>query len=619
MSGLHAFLRPVLTAVALGVAAAGALLASDQVWLLCLGAIFLCLLYLIWSLVPPLAPRTRAALGGLVSPEERDQARQAGLSRSVQQLAGFLLAGFLLLGVHLLRQQVTQGDAIAHSRVINTVTADGAGGYTRDTTLIRNGQVVTFTRPITVTAVQTGTDSLQNPRLLSRGLRVQRGRIRDASGRVIAGRQVYSGTDYVQRTYPVANMSYLLGYYNPTIYGLAGLENAYDSYLSGDAASNPVVDEENRVLHRPVVGADVQLTLVPAIQDAATTALGAQRGAVVVLNAQSGAILALVSYPHFDPNGLAFNPNADDWAVENHRIVDYWNTTVNRSDLPMLDRATQGLYPPGSTFKIVTSSTAFQSGRYNPQTLVYAPTSLQLPQTTNRLTNSNGEICGNGSGHVPLIDAFTQSCNTAFGALGMKLGGAALKQQADKFGMNSSSLTIPMPVSPSNYVQPPSQALTAYSAIGQFSDTVTPMQEAMFAATIANHGTLMKPYLVQNVKAPDLTTVQQASSTVLSQPVSASSASGITSMMLNVVNSPIGTAHNVPGILGLDIAAKTGTAQNGANNTGLNDAVFTAFAPASNPVIAVGVIIKGGGYGADAAGPIALQVIKAYERFLRHG
>ena len=154
-----------------------------------------------------------------------------------------------------------------------------------------------------------------------------------------------------------------------------------------------------------------------------------------------------------------------------------------------------------------------------------------------------------------------------------------------------------MKVSPSNFPLVQGRAYTAYSAIGQFDDTVTPMQEAMLAATIANDGRLMKPYLVQDVKAPDLSTVQQATPSPLSQPVSARTAAKVKQMMLSVVN--YADRHRLrrprhPRSR-LDIAGKTGTAQNGPNNTGLNDAVFTAFAPASNPTIAVGVIIKGGG------------------------
>jgi peptidoglycan glycosyltransferase len=169
-------------------------------------------------------------------------------------------------------------------------------------------------------------------------------------------------------------------------------------------------------------------------------------------------------------------------------------------------------------------------------------------------------------------------------------------------------------VAQSNYVIPPSQALTAFSAIGQFSDTVTPLQEAMFAAAIANGGSLMKPYLVQQVTASDLSTVQSPSPSVLSQAVSSSVASSVGQMMLAVVQQPEGTAYAFrQGVTGIQIAGKTGTAETGIV-TGLDDAAFTAFAPYANPDIAVGVIIQGGGYGAAAAAPIAVQVIKAYQQ-----
>jgi peptidoglycan glycosyltransferase len=451
-----------------------------------------------------------------------------------------------------------------------------------------------------------------NIRSFDQQYQYQRGAILTSDGVTIAQSRPIKGIYKYQRYYPLGPVyAPVTGY--DSLYSATGIELAESKLLQGTDPKLTVRNLIDLVTGKPQQGASVQLTINSKAQQAAYDALKSlgKSGAVVALNPQSGAILALASYPSFDPNGYA----TFDGALLNKTDARY-RTDPNQ---PLLNRAINATYPPGSTFKIVTSSTALQTGRYNPQSLVYAPTTLQLPQTTNQLINSNGEVCGNGSGHVPLIDAFTQSCNTAFGALGMQLGSAALKQEADKFGMNTASLTIPMPVSPSNYVQPPSQALTAYSAIGQYSDTVTPLQEAMYAATIANGGTLMKPYLVQNVRAPDLTTVQQASPSVFSQPISASSASDIKGMMLNVVNSPIGTAHNVPGILGLDIAGKTGTAQNGANNTNLNDAVFTAFAPASHPAIAIGVIIKGGGYGAAAAAPIAVQVIKAYESSLRHG
>src|SRR5205823_8090024 len=150
------------------------------------------------------------------------------------------------------------------------------------------------------------------------------------------------------------------------------------------------------------------------------------------------------------------------------------------------------------------------------------------------------------------------SCNTVFGSLGMKLGGSALRQQATKFGMNDPNLKIPMPVSQSNFPPVSAPAFTAYSAIGQYNDTVTPLQEAMFAAAIANHGTLMRPYLVQKVIAPNLTPLVTTQPSVLSQAVSSGVATDVGRMMSGVVNQPYGTAHSIaPDLPGIQVAAKT--------------------------------------------------------------
>jgi len=267
----------------------------------------------------------------------------------------------------------------------------------------------------------------------------------------------------------------------------------------------------------------------------------------------------------------------------------------------------------------VTSSTAFSTGNYNPQTRVYAPTILKLPGTKNVLINFDNSACDDGSnptgnGKVPIIYAFTVSCNTVFGNLGMQLGDNAIREQAVKFGMNDANLRIPLPVSASRYPPIPNNdpALTASSAIGQYNDQVTPLQEAMFSAAIANNGTLMTPYMVQKVTAPDLTPLETAQPITLGQAVSPSVAADVSQMMVNVVKQPYGTAHETAFLPDIAIAAKTGTAQTGVNNTGLDDAVFTCFAPVSNPQIAVGVIVQGGGLGADASAPIAVQIIQAY-------
>jgi peptidoglycan glycosyltransferase len=211
------------------------------------------------------------------------------------------------------------------------------------------------------------------------------------------------------------------------------------------------------------------------------------------------------------------------------------------------------------------------------------------------------------------------SCNTAFGEIGMKLGARSLQDYATRFGWNDPNLTVPMPVSPSVTPlppgQPPDPSLTAYMAIGQYSDGATPLQEAMDAAAIANGGKLMRPYLLNYVQAPDLSTLAKTTPSALSQAVTPQVAGDMAQMMIQVTQNPGGTAYQTAGpptVGSLVIAGKTGTAENGPNSAGLNDAVFTCFAPASNPKIAVGVIVKGGGFGADAAAPIAVKIIEAY-------
>jgi len=444
-----------------------------------------------------------------------------------------------------------------------------------------------------------------NSRTFDQQYQYQRGSISTADGVVVAKSLPVKGIYKFQRHYPYGPVYAPVTGYN-SLYGSTGIEQADNKLLSGTDPTLTVRNLIDLITGKQKQGASVQLTINSKAQQAAYAALKklGKSGAVVALNPKTGAILALASYPSFDPNRYATFDG-----VKLNKIDARYRKDPSQ---PLLNRAINGTYPPGSTFKIVTSSTAFSTGRYNPQTTVDAPTSLSFPDSNKTLVKDNGESCG--SGHVQLIFAFTLSCNTAFGHLGDQLGSPALKREAEKYGFNRSNLAIPMPVSPSNFPLVSGHAFTAYSAIGQFDDTVTPMQEAMLAATVANRGKLMKPYLVQDVKAPDLTTVQQAKPTQLSQPVSAKNADQLKQMMLSVVNNPSGTAYIVTGIHDqrLDIAAKTGTAQNGSNNTGLNDAVFTALAPASNPSIAIGVIIKGGGYGAAAAGPIAVQVIKAY-------
>jgi penicillin-binding protein A len=442
----------------------------------------------------------------------------------------------------------------------------------------------------------------------------QRGSIVTADGVTIAGSKPSVADDPIkwQRYYPHGTMYAAVTGYD-TIYSSSGLEYYENAVLNGNDSSLTVRNFIDLITGKTRKGANVTVTINSKAQAAAydglvSTLQGTGRvGAVVAINPATGAILAMASFPSYNPNELAVHDGT--------QLLKNDNALLKAAGNPLLNHAINFTGPPGSTFKIVTSSAYFnQNPGSTVQTAVYSPTQLTLPQTSHVLTNDDGEVCGpGGSNQVPIIYAFAQSCDTTFGDLGIKVQAGALNSQAQDFGMNDSSLKIPMPVTASNYVIPASEALTAYSAIGQYSDTVTALQEAMFAAAIANGGKLMTPYLVQSVIASDLSTVESTQPSLLQQAVSPAVAGNVGQMMEAVVQQPEGTAYAFNAATeGVTIAGKTGTAQNGNNNSGLNDAVFTSFAPYDNPTIAVGVIIQGGGYGATAAAPIAVQVIKAY-------
>ena len=430
-------------------------------------------------------------------------------------------------------------------------------------------------------------------------------------GTTIAESRLGKGGTTYHRYYPFGPVyAPVTGYdsiYGPSVGGTAGIEEAENKELAGTDPRLAVHNLIDLVTGKPRLGATVYLTISPKAQQAAYNALKAQGrpAAAVAIDPKTGAILAMASFPTFNPNRYA--------TLSGRRLNKIDLAYRKDSQQPLLNRATQATFPPGSSFKVVTGSAAFGTGKVaSPQSTVPAPTNLQLPGTTHVLINDDNEACGDG--HPQLIYAFTISCNTAFGELGMKLGCSVLRAYANKFGFNNPNLTVPLPVTASVFPRVSNPDFTAFSAIGQFDDEVTPLQEAMLSATIANDGTLMTPYLVQQVQAPDLSVVQSARPSVLSRAVSSQVASEMKTMMISVTQNPAGTAYATAnqGIAGVEIAGKTGTAQNGVNNTNLDDAVFTCFAPASNPAIAVGVIVKGGGFGAAAAAPIAVQIIRAY-------
>ncbi len=454
---------------------------------------------------------------------------------------------------------------------------------------------------------------------------IQRGNIVTADGTTIATTKPSSDLFKYQRVYPGgAAYAPVTGY--DTVFTqsqapnyAAGVERAENALLTGTGSQLAFRNFLDMITNKPQKGATVQVTINSKAQQVAYQQLESalaghtvngkqQVGGVVALNPATGAILAMASYPSFDPTALAVHDTVQATNV-------YHGLSV-KNPSPLLNNATQTTLPPGSTFKIVTSSAWYtQDATRNPQTVIDSPQPLTLPNG-NTLSNDNGEQCGDGSGKTPVLYAFAQSCNTPFAKLGIQLTGRTIKSTANAYGLNA-ALDIPgVAVAPSNFTAESDPSFTAFDAIGQHDTTVTPLQEAMFAATVANGGTLMKPYLVQQVTASDLSIVEQTQAQVLSHPISGTVASYEKQMMTAVVQQQEGTGFNFNAANegGLVIAGKTGTAQNGQSAN--PDAVFTAFAPAGNPKIAVGVMIEGGGYGAAAAAPIAVAVIQAYLKTL---
>jgi peptidoglycan glycosyltransferase len=442
-------------------------------------------------------------------------------------------------------------------------------------------------------------DSLRNNKLNTRVLAEEYDRQRGSL--VIAGNEIAKSVRTGDRLaflrqYPQGSLyAAVTGYYS-LVYGNAGLERAENDVLAGSDPRLFVRRLADLFTGRDPAGGDVVLTLDPGAQKAAMAGLKGVTGAVVALDPSTGKVLALASTPTYDPNVLSsHNPAAI--RAASAKLADV------KPD-PRIDQAIDERYSPGSVFKLIVSAAALSTGKYTPQTKIPAPNRLRLPQSTKQLENFNGESC-NGGADQSLLDALTISCNTAFAQLGITLGEDKIRAMAEAFGVGK-SVDLPLRVAPSTIGSIDNDAQLGISSIGQQDVQFTPMQGAMIAAAIANQGMLMKPYLVDSIQAPDLTVIDKSSPQEMGRAISPEVASALTTMMTSVVDRGTGRKARIQGI---QVAGKTGTAQNSATD----HAWFVGFAPADHPKIAVAVFVKNGGAtGGDISAPVARQVIQAY-------
>lgn len=425
----------------------------------------------------------------------------------------------------------------------------------------------------------------------------ERGRILAADGTVLADSVPTDDTLKRQRRYPEGPLySPVLGFFSFN-FGSDGVERQLSPELAGRKVTINSLDD---LLSATPRTNDVTLTIQPAVQKAAADALGNRRGAVVAVDPRSGALLAMVSFPTFDPNPLAGH---DLKAVQKA-----WNGYQTDPAKPMLPRAYRERYSPGSTFKLVTASAAIGSrpdlvAKSYPQLKA-----LNLKGTSRDLPNFGGETCG---GTLP--DLLRVSCNTGFGQLGIDLGAAALRDEALSFGWNERPpLDLPAAAASSfpDLAGLRTEAQVATSAIGQLDVSATPLQMALVSCAVANGGTIMEPHVLSRVTDAQGQVVRTAQAKVWKQPMTAQDAASLKDLMVGVVQRGTATRAAVPGV---QVAAKTGTAQTTGNNA---HAWLTAFAPADAPRVAVSVIVESQpgvseATGGTIAAPVAQAVLKA--------
>ena len=323
----------------------------------------------------------------------------------------------------------------------------------------------------------------------------------------------------------------------------------------------------------------------------------------MALDPRTGAVLAMTTYPRYDPNDLSsHNPEA---------IRRNWDRLVDDEDAPLLNRAAGALYPPGSTFKVVTAAAALENGVTMTQELPSPPV-LDVPQTSAEIRNFGGESCGDGS--LTLTEALVISCNTTFAGLGIKLGSQKLADEAEKFGFNQPS-PYQLPAATSVIPRRQDVPATAQSAIGQRDVRVSPLQMATVAATIANGGRRMGPFVAQEVVSDKGKVVKRFEGQDFGQVIPERVAGDLKDMMLQVVERGTGTAAQIQG---LQVAGKTGTAQHARGKA--PHAWFIGFTSSGDRSIAVAVVVEDGGdLGSEATGgavaaPIAKEVMQAYLR-----
>jgi len=445
-------------------------------------------------------------------------------------------------------------------------------------------------------------------------LTIARGLIEGSGGRGIFAtnrKQKLAGQTLYLRRYPQHGLAAQTIGYSTRSRAQTGLERSMNDYLTG--ANTNLSDAFRQILDRlgsaTVHGNNLQLTIRPNAQRLAQKLLGDRCGAVVALNPHTGAVYVMASSPTYDPN-LIDQPGGF------AKVLKIRGACGGSSAL--LNRATQGLFTPGSTFKIVTAAAALDTGAFTPDSSFFDPG--YCTEYGQQVSNAGNPDQGGHEvfGHLNFVSAFQHSVNSVFCNIGKQIGAPTIIAYAKKFDFyKTPPLETPADErAPSGMYtqkthkldQNASKADPGRLAFGQWTMLVTPLQMAMVAATVANDGVVPKPYLVQRIVASDGSTVRTTRPSSLGRAIKPQTAQELNQMMVAVVQGGTGTAAAIPGI---QVAGKTGTAETGVDH--VYTAWFVAFAPADNPKVAVAVVLEKqlNGFGGVVAAPIAKQVMQA--------
>ncbi|MFF3455543.1 peptidoglycan D,D-transpeptidase FtsI family protein [Streptomyces sp. NPDC002730] len=350
-------------------------------------------------------------------------------------------------------------------------------------------------------------------------------------------------------------------------------------------------------------GGNVVTTLSGAAQKAAYKGLGDKKGAVAAIDPKTGKILALASTPSYDPSSFAGYGASDEKA---------WVALEKDKEKPKLNRALREVYPPGSTFKVVTAAAALEHGEVDDiNAATDTPEPYILPNTRTPMVNH-----ANGCKNASLMKALEVSCNSVFAKLGDQVGRDKMLETAQKFGFNNPEIDTPVRAAASVYNKTMDRSSNALSSIGQFDTATTPLQMAMVAAAIANDGKLMKPYMIDQLETPNLDIIKKNEPEEMSRPLSQKNAQLLQQMMENVVENGTGSKAKIDGAT---VGGKTGTAQHGENNSKRPYAWFISYAKTdSGSPVAVAVVVEDSSgisrddiTGGGLAGPIARDVMQA--------